>query len=384
MPDAQIYEKLYHFQNDLLKLYLNRPIDELFKFGILRILEQHFGYNKAILGFLGNINERTLSPNISSNGVDMQFAQEFLRQMWATDTPCKLDTDLWVLSSVKEYHRYRVYKTLLKPNGLTDCAVMFLRLLGKSAYVVYVVVFLEDRTFSDDDLEILKLAAEPISIAEDNYLKIWNLQNTMKLLQSCTNFFPLGIMIIENLDNVTYTNDLAKEYLKELGYPDPQFYNAFYLNELYKHYQYDILNFGASKPIRINRFLFNIQTLSNPGKALANMDHLLDDEQSRYYPRSNSTINYREMTTCVYIVSDKNYKANMNISQATLERLGLTNRERQVVDYLVSGMSNQEICDKMFISINTVKIHISNIFRKAGVRSRTELLDKLYNMERES
>lgn len=62
----------------------------------------------------------------------------------------------------------------------------------------------------------------------------------------------------------------------------------------------------------------------------------------------------------------------------------MTNRERQLVDFIVRGASNQEISEKMFISINTVKIHVSNIFRKAGVRSRTELMDKLYNLERES
>ena len=37
----------------------------------------------------------------------------------------------------------------------------------------------------------------------------------------------------------------------------------------------------------------------------------------------------------------------------------------------------------MFISANTVKIHISSIFRKAGVKSRVELIDKLYKLERD-
>ncbi len=378
------FRQIYAFQNELLKLYLDRPSDELFKFSILRLLGQHFNFNKAILGFLGNINERTLSPNISTNGVDMTFAQEFLKAMQAVDSPYKLDKDLWILSRTTEYKRTRLYRSILKPHGLSDCLILFIHLPDKRGYVVYLTLFLEEGTFSDGDLELIGMLPEPISIAEDNYLKIWNLQNTMKLLQSCTNFFPLGIMIVENLDNVTYANDLAKEYLKELGYPDPRFYSAFYLNELYKHFQYDVLNFGQSKNVRINRFLFTIQTISNPGKALANMDHMLDGEQASFYPRSKSGINYREMTTCVYIVSDKNYKANMNISKSTMDKLGFTNRERQVVEGIVSGLSNQEICDKMFISINTVKIHISNAFRKAGVRSRTELLDKLYTLEKDS
>lgn len=378
------YRLIYKFQNELLKLYLDRDSDELFKYGILRLFDSVLGYRKAILGFLGNINERTLSPNISANGVDMAFAQEFLRLLWAPDTPCRLDSDTWVFSRESDYKRRRLYKTLLKPNGLSDCAIFFIHLPGSKEYIVYIALFLENGTFTAEQEELVNTVAEPISIAEDNYLKIWNLQNTMKLLQTCTNFFPLGILIVENLDNVTYANDLAKAYLEELGYPDPRFYSAFYLNELYRHFQYDVLNFGSSKPIRVGRFLFNIQTLSNPGKALANMGRMVEDSTSRANPRGGSGINYREMTTCVYIVSDKNYKANMNISRTTMDKLGFTNRERQVVEGIVSGLSNQEICDKMVISINTVKNHISSAFRKAGVRSRTELLDKLYNLERES
>ena len=314
----------------------------------------------------------------------MKFSQAFLKELWAPDCCLTITSDQSVFSSVSGGRKSRLYKTLVRDNGISDFVINFLHLPGKTAYVAYLILFKEEGSFDKDELEMIDLMSEPISIAEDNYLKIWNLQNTMKLLQSATNFFPLGIMIIENLDNVTYTNDLAREYLKELGYADPQFYNAFYLNELYRHFQYDVLNFGASKPIRINRFLFNIQTISNPGKTLANATHLTDQSNMRFSPRDSAGINYREMTTCVYIVSDKNYKANMNISQATMEKMGLTNRERQLVDFIVRGASNQEISEKMFISINTVKIHVSNIFRKAGVRSRTELMDKLYNLERES
>ncbi|MGI6168806.1 MAG: response regulator transcription factor [Christensenellales bacterium] len=384
MISEQNYKYMYDFQNELLKLYLNRPHDELIKCGILRSIEHCFGYRKSIFGFLGNINERTLSPNISCNGVDMNFSQAFIKELWLPDTCLSINSDQSVFSAIPSGKKSRLYKNLMRENGISDFVINFIYLPGKTTYVAYIIIFKEEGSFEKAELELINMMSEPISIAEDNYLKLWNLQNTMKLLQSATNFFPLGIMIIENLDNVTYTNDLAREYLKELGYPDPRFYNTFYLNELYRHFQYDVLNFGASKPIRINRFLFNIQTITNPGKILANVTHLTDQTNLQFKPYDSTGINYREITTCVYIVSDKNYKANMNISKATMEKIGLTNRERQVVDFIIRGISNQEISEKMFISINTVKIHVSNIFRKAGVRSRTELIDKLYNLEKES
>jgi DNA-binding NarL/FixJ family response regulator len=50
----------------------------------------------------------------------------------------------------------------------------------------------------------------------------------------------------------------------------------------------------------------------------------------------------------------------------------LTVRERQVLDSLVAGRTNGEIASRLFISEETVKTHVSNLFHKLGVRSRSE------------
>lgn len=51
----------------------------------------------------------------------------------------------------------------------------------------------------------------------------------------------------------------------------------------------------------------------------------------------------------------------------------LTDREMKIIDLVYSGLSNQEISDKLFISINTVKKHLNNIFSKIEVKSRSQL-----------
>jgi two-component system, NarL family, nitrate/nitrite response regulator NarL len=51
----------------------------------------------------------------------------------------------------------------------------------------------------------------------------------------------------------------------------------------------------------------------------------------------------------------------------------LTPREREVIQEIVSGHSNKEIAEKLFISDDTVKHHLSNIFNKLGVFNRLEL-----------
>ena len=48
----------------------------------------------------------------------------------------------------------------------------------------------------------------------------------------------------------------------------------------------------------------------------------------------------------------------------------LTDREREVLGLLVEGLSNQEIADKLFLGIGTVKFHVRNIYSKLGVDNR--------------
>jgi DNA-binding NarL/FixJ family response regulator len=50
---------------------------------------------------------------------------------------------------------------------------------------------------------------------------------------------------------------------------------------------------------------------------------------------------------------------------------GLSAREVEVLRLLVAGMSNPEIAAALFISSRTVTTHVSNIFAKLGVESRT-------------
>ncbi len=52
------------------------------------------------------------------------------------------------------------------------------------------------------------------------------------------------------------------------------------------------------------------------------------------------------------------------ISQKEIEKLGISKRELDVLNLMATGLSNEEIAEKLFISLNTVKTHSSNVFLK--------------------
>lgn len=59
-------------------------------------------------------------------------------------------------------------------------------------------------------------------------------------------------------------------------------------------------------------------------------------------------------------------------NQKALAYLGITDREMEVLQLLAEGCSNQQIADRLYISIHTVKSHVSNLLGKLNVDRRTE------------
>jgi DNA-binding NarL/FixJ family response regulator len=68
----------------------------------------------------------------------------------------------------------------------------------------------------------------------------------------------------------------------------------------------------------------------------------------------------------------------MPVSQQNTDMEKLTKREREMLDLLAKGYRYKEIADQLFISFETVRTHIHNIYEKLHVQSRTEALNKAF------
>jgi len=72
----------------------------------------------------------------------------------------------------------------------------------------------------------------------------------------------------------------------------------------------------------------------------------------------------------------------VGLGKTTFERherhgaLGLSDRERSVLGLMASGATNPEIADALHLSKHTIKEHTSALYRKLGVRNRTEAVDR--------
>ena len=62
--------------------------------------------------------------------------------------------------------------------------------------------------------------------------------------------------------------------------------------------------------------------------------------------------------------------------EKTLLKFGISKREWEVLELMSQGLSNQEIAERLFVSVNTVKTHLSNLFQKLDVKRRTQATEK--------
>ena len=66
------------------------------------------------------------------------------------------------------------------------------------------------------------------------------------------------------------------------------------------------------------------------------------------------------------------------LNDSNMENYNLTDREKDVLEYICEGLTNSEISKLLDVSINTIKVHVSSIIQKLGVEDRTQVVVKAF------
>ena len=80
------------------------------------------------------------------------------------------------------------------------------------------------------------------------------------------------------------------------------------------------------------------------------------------------------------VIIEKEVFVNANpdfvFNENECNKLGISKRELEVLQLMSDGLSNGEIAEKLFVSLNTIKSHSSNLFEKLDVKRRTQAVEK--------
>ena len=88
--------------------------------------------------------------------------------------------------------------------------------------------------------------------------------------------------------------------------------------------------------------------------------------------------------TSTIVVEKSIYRTNsidFKINEVELNHRKISKRELEVLEQMALGLSNQEIAEKLFVSLNTIKTHSSNLFEKLEVKRRTQAIETAKKMQ---
>lgn len=103
---------------------------------------------------------------------------------------------------------------------------------------------------------------------------------------------------------------------------------------------------------------------------------------TRFHALTNQNRRYRDQIE-QYMQQLGHYEARSAVKadellQKVRQKYGLSERETQVLEGITEGLTNQQIADKIFLSLHTVKFHTRNLFDKLEITNRTQALGRLH------
>lgn len=146
--------------------------------------------------------------------------------------------------------------------------------------------------------------------------------------------------------------------------PQPQLLQSRYYQEFMQPFQH--------------RFVLDIFFRNTRGQIIAVISLLRSQSQGDFSQQEQtllqSVYGFMEYSlNSVYLPKRETERAHLQ------QHYAFTERELDVVEWLIAGASNKEIVRRIDMGMATLKTHLNHIYRKAEVQSRTELVAKLMN-----
>jgi len=76
------------------------------------------------------------------------------------------------------------------------------------------------------------------------------------------------------------------------------------------------------------------------------------------------------------VIIEKEISEKFEVNETELKKLNLSSREYEILQLLAKGHSNSDIAAHLFLSLSTIKTHVSNLYLKMEVKSRTQAIEK--------
>lgn len=356
------YDKLIRFFNQSVEITEKAASSRDFCKLLLNSLYEIFGFKTSSFWLCDEI---TSTYFLASHRIDNLVSKNFYLEnpLYAENLKDKYDIigDRNVITipdimSIEEYEASQYFNEYMNTDDPYYYTALML-IKGKIS-VKGAIAFIRTRSEGDflpSELSNLDIISSFISNLVLNHLLVNNLLTQKCLFESLSNQSPTGLIIFNNQSphNINYINSAALRYTRELC---PNSSNASSGKEFLTRYilcDENYSKYTASKTLQS----------SSGKKYIVNLT-------------PSQTVNKFAATIYAYIIP----QVETDLKKDSLFAIGsknLTQRQMEIIELVIQGKTNEEIADELFISVNTVKTHLNNIYRELNVSNRFSLYSRL-------
>lgn len=356
-------KELLCYNQILVNLYENTEYERAFS-AFLNDLKQLVDFQKGDIYFYKNNNSHVVFDDFIFVGWSDEHLNRYINDYADIDDVLpitSLNHPVMFRSSDVFLHAERsktkYYNELLLPADM-DYSIEGNIYNGDDGFVAGIGIHRPKKAgdFSQKDLEILKLLRPHLATIASHYLLLrQNMQSYSASLAAMYETSDLGICVIDKLYNVMESNFDAIPTIK-----------SEHSNELLRA----VITLTKSIVVDPNT-IDSTDTESCPSaQSRICIDHV------PYYAEVNLNQLHNGDYNFIAKIHNFNKMFDMMLSNIA-DRFNLTDRETEVIVLVVKGMSNTEISNRLFISIATVKKHLTNIYTKLGIEGKHQLFSKM-------
>lgn len=349
----------------------------------LELISKHFNY-KCLAFFPRNINISSTNDindvyytNFYSINLENEFIEEFKEYYYKVsifqplNLPKKLlNSTIISINDIMPYSKFLKTENSQFLNKYNFHYRININLHSDNIRLGTLCIFKskDDGNFTKREFKILEILGNVLTSHYKNFLTLSNSLFKQNLLKKCCDSYTDGIIIWDSKQYVLEANINAKEFCSEIADGlDPS-----------KDFTYDnLINVNESlSPLQKTISFLTWNLIENPKEQTVSII-----SNNHIYTIKTSVIITLGITGTMETIYSTCITKTFNNEACSLNKIkkifNLTDRELEIVKLIKKGYSNKKISDALYLSNNTVKTHITNIFKKLNVNNRTALLNKV-------
>lgn len=266
------------------------------------------------------------------------------------------------VTDLSEFKKGEYYNDFIRPQQIEEMLMISIPLSSKQSFVIGIACSIKD-TQNFDLIQELNLLARHLRIALNNSKQFEISQEISRLLDAFCHCTFTGIVLLNSqLEPIFFTRN-ASNYWKLLG-------GNINSNEGIP----TIPLFIKTLCDQISHKLAGSGKETTSGKAIHTV--LLENQALEFEVYSLPMSLLSPFGSYLILIKDT-ICIDENCHRFLRNNYKLTNREIEIISLIISGHTNKEIANQLFISLPTVKEHIRNIFDKMNIKNRTSLCQKI-------